>query len=780
MEPNRSPASAERRVELALHIAVLLAVLGVMLPVVLNPTEVLYSERSDILGQHHPFRELQAESLRERGELQLWNATSFGGGPLLGDPQAGLFYPPNWLHALSSADGGAAWFGWIVILHLLLGGFGMLRWLKGHGFGPWSRLAGALVLMLCGKFFNHVVLPGQIVFLPLMWVPWQLLALDRLAAGRSPPAVALLALATAMCITGLHPQILLYSQILVLGYVFVPRARPAATTGSSWRLLTQVAAAGLLGLALAAVQLLPAGSVIDSFVRSQGVNYEKTAVVALGERNLLAFLLPDRLSPERWELAVFVGVMATVCSLFAPWRKRFRAVAIYFFACFVGILWFATGDDGGLYCWIFEWVPGFDLFRFPTRVLLIMGMPLGYLAAAGIEVLGEGRSSRGIIVPALLLAAGGVAILILCSGGDAILVGIALAAPALVLLPWARRLSAWRPAALTLLLFVDHACFAIPLVRTRPLDEALGDNPIIERVQAPLGRSRVLAADFSTKADVSSLPVTYATPARIEGLRGFNPLVPRASYLYLHAGVGKTPIEKLDWRTSTTMPTFPLASRKHLDLFNVRWIVSNQQLKGPGLKHRESFDDIGVYHFQRNGAFSRQRVTHLYENVRFMPRAALVRGARSVSGPEEAIAAIPRLDPRSEVLVEGEAIAGRYGGEFEAVEVQHEGDEISLTVDAGEGGYLVLSEVWYPGWCAEVDGEAAPLLRANGIFQALHLTPGPHEIRLRYWSSISPVSLLISAAAGAIVTALLVIGWRRAMKSGPVVDAPRSGSVPQE
>jgi hypothetical protein len=316
---------------------------------------------------------------------------------------------------------------------------------------------------------------------------------------------------------------------------------------------------------------------------------------------------------------------------------------------------------------------------------------------------------------------------------------------------------------LVLLLFFDQARFAMPLVRTRSMQEALGTNPLVERLQGPYGMGRVLGVNSSDRADYSSIPVTYATPAGIEGMRGFNPLVPVPTYLYLHAGVGQ--IEQLGWEPGTTIYSFPLESRKHLDLFNVRWIVSNQILDVPGLEMRERFPGLRIYQFQRPEALRRLRNTFLYENTRSMPRAALVPAARWVESREAAIEAIGDLDPRREILVEDRSLVGRFPGSFRAVPVVHEGDSLSLSLDIDGGAYLLLSEVWYPGWRAQIDGQEVPLQRANGIFQALRLDAGHHEVRLHYRPRSYLTGLAISGGAALLSITLLLFERRRSRAS---------------
>jgi hypothetical protein len=59
-------------------------------------------------------------------------------------------------------------------------------------------------------------------------------------------------------------------------------------------------------------------------------------------------------------------------------------------------------------------------------------------------------------------------------------------------------------------------------------------------------------------------------------------------------------------------------------------------------------------------------------------------------------------------------------------------DQMVLEVEAFDSGWLVLSDTWYPGWVATVDGKSAPLYRADSIFRAVPVGSGKHEITLKY------------------------------------------------
>jgi uncharacterized membrane protein YfhO len=86
--------------------------------------------------------------------------------------------------------------------------------------------------------------------------------------------------------------------------------------------------------------------------------------------------------------------------------------------------------------------------------------------------------------------------------------------------------------------------------------------------------------------------------------------------------------------------------------------------------------------------------------------------------------------------------------------------EVAIDAAAGaEGGYLVLKDTFDPAWHVEVDGQPAALLRANTLYRAVHISPGPHRIRFRYRPIVLYVWLIFS---GVIALTLMVVAvWPR-------------------
>lgn len=163
----------------------------------------------------------------------------------------------------------------------------------------------------------------------------------------------------------------------------------------------------------------------------------------------------------------------------------------------------------------------------------------------------------------------------------------------------------------------------------------------------------------------------------------------------------------------------------------------------------------------------RYRLVHsgdvkIYENLDVLPRALVVHRAEIVADDEQLLARMrdPAFDPRQLVLLSaGEALDA--SGRGEAILTRYEPEEISITVTSDVPGYLVVFDTFYPGWEAVVDGQPAPLLRADLTFRAVPVPSGRYQVELRYRPAMLRLGLGISAAAWVVWAGLLVAARRR-------------------
>ena len=135
---------------------------------------------------------------------------------------------------------------------------------------------------------------------------------------------------------------------------------------------------------------------------------------------------------------------------------------------------------------------------------------------------------------------------------------------------------------------------------------------------------------------------------------------------------------------------------------------------------------------------------------------------------------IGRLDLRHEAVADRKfsGVLGvsrtQEGGSVVKI-TAYEPNKLTYDVDSRNGGVVVFSEIYYPGWTATVDGEEAELGRVNYILRALKVNPGRHTVVLTFMPRSIDITETIAYAAYAllfIVVALLVFFEIRKRKGG--------------
>lgn len=95
------------------------------------------------------------------------------------------------------------------------------------------------------------------------------------------------------------------------------------------------------------------------------------------------------------------------------------------------------------------------------------------------------------------------------------------------------------------------------------------------------------------------------------------------------------------------------------------------------------------------------------------------------------------------ILEEPSPISPQFG-EGSARIVVYKPSEVVVKTKSNEPKLLFLSDNYYPGWKAEVDGNNQDILRADYTFRAVPLVPGEHTVRFYYDSDVFKIGLLIS------------------------------------
>jgi hypothetical protein len=177
----------------------------------------------------------------------------------------------------------------------------------------------------------------------------------------------------------------------------------------------------------------------------------------------------------------------------------------------------------------------------------------------------------------------------------------------------------------------------------------------------------------------------------------------------------------------------------------------------------------------------RDRDVAVFEDTAAFPRAFLVAGARLAASPGAALDQLvsQSFDPRREVLLAGDtpptlvspADAGAAASQDSAPAESAPGrvrvdrytpEAIDLSTSAAADSYLVLTDSYYPGWHAYVDGQERPVMRGDVLFRVVRVPSGAHQVTFRFEPVSPKLGLAITLSALALVLAGLAFGvWPR-------------------
>jgi hypothetical protein len=160
------------------------------------------------------------------------------------------------------------------------------------------------------------------------------------------------------------------------------------------------------------------------------------------------------------------------------------------------------------------------------------------------------------------------------------------------------------------------------------------------------------------------------------------------------------------------------------------------------------------------------------ENRRALPRAWVVSQVKALD-EGDALETVRRsqfpdgthFDPRVAALIDSDSESSdrSFPVGAAAVDVNAiEDGRVAVKVSTAGGGFLVLSETYYPGWRALIDGVAAHVERTNVAFQGVEIPPGTHTVEFQLASTTLRVGAAMSIAGLLICAVLVAADLRRA------------------
>lgn len=364
---------------------------------------VAHNQGNDLTRLYLPQQLKRAHAVHTFGRIPGWDPSGFGGRPLVGNPQAGLWYPPNWLIWWSRNP---ALLGWITLAHLALAALGTMVLARRVAGWEWSAAAAGAFVAL-NPYVLDRVMDGHVPHVwAACWIPWAFLAARLAWKGHKVGALAL-PVTLAMPLLAGHPQpgFLLVVGMIAFGVCASVRAVALAILngGAADRdeLARRLTSSGLLVLAcliavlLTAVEWLPTALLRPFVVRDSRIALADTLPYSIHNSSFIHIVMPLFLesspvtgqepgqSEHVFRLGISAAALAFLGAVWTVLHKRERAWAWITLIA----LWLGMGAPFGLYAVFYHGMPGFDQLRVPSRALFL-GMPaIAILIALGFRTL---------------------------------------------------------------------------------------------------------------------------------------------------------------------------------------------------------------------------------------------------------------------------------------------------------------------------------------------------------------------------------------------------------
>lgn len=500
----------------------------------------------------------------------------------------------------------------------------------------------------------------------------------------------------------------------------------------------------VIALGISAIQVLPSVEFMPLSDRAENT-FEFATFFSFPPRNLFTFLIPKpNINPSilnsNWEFAGYIGILSIILAGIGVLFSTRRHYTLCFGSMLLIALTIMLGHYTPIYRLYYKWVPLLSTFRIPSRCIIILVFSIAVLCGLGASHLSEsrlaGKKYFAVIVGLILLFTcqlGGCIYFKIPLNSKGLLLSLSMTAGSLVIFTLIkfkknnRIVMGLIIAVLFFDLYLNYSAL-IPNLNMDRLTKRLQYESIFEqdpgfyRVNVPFGSLRGMKFHYS-------------------GVNGYTPTALNDFFDFVHYMAA---IPKQANRRHTLNPA----------LFSPDKVFSSKIL---GIKYAIAITGSGY---------------KLLMTSKVMPRAALAREAIFLSHLTEHLEYIKRsdFDPEKTVLIESALENNKLAGskmenistraDFVSI-TNYQPNRISLKSDSETNTFLILSELFYPGWHAYVDGEEVKILRADYMLRAIPLKTGMHDIIFVY----KPISFFIGAAISGLtllifVSSLIVISHK--------------------
>lgn len=669
------------------------------------------------------------------GNIPLWNPYYYCGHPFLANPETFVFYPSTLLFVALPLS----WaFNIDTLLHLYLAAMGVYFFVFIITRSKGGSLAGATIYSFSGYFLDNIYAGHIPILHTAALMPWIFYFVEKAYKTERKVFFIIAGVVFSLQILSGNPQNNYYTAVFVvlyclIRYFFVSRSiehKPFHRFGIYFPLILVVA------FGISAIQILPSLEFMSLCDRADNT-YEFVTFASYPPTNFFRFLVPIVAKPGlrflslNWEFSGYIGILSIVLAGIGAVLSKHRRYTWCLLVMLLIAVTMMLGRHTFFYRLYYKFLPGISTFRIPARAIIILVFSASVLAGFGVQRLCESKltTRQNDVVTIVLI----IMLLCILSGNQIFLVSFTSRE---MLLAVGLTISAF--VVLNLIRFIKNPHLVAGLL----IAVLFADFHLIFSFQTPkknqnyLLRHRGYEIQFERDAGFYRVNTPGTSAYRGIGLHYYNinayaPIVLNDYFDFVHEMAG---LPKPVFKRHTLNP----------ELFREDLVFSSKIL-------------CAKYALVRSKGGNK-----LIAASGVMPHAVLVRDAISLPKLEDHLKYMKREDfePQRQVLLVGAAtnhvssvskaddMSGR--NDFVTV-VGYYPKRIELKSASDSDRYLVLSELFYPGWHAYVDGKEVPILRADFLLRAIPLTAGKHDIVFVY----RPMSFLAGAAVSLLTLSVL-------------------------
>ncbi len=728
----------------------------------------------DQLRIYFPFYKVTLDSIKS-GQFPLWNPFAFAGHPHAADFQSAVFYPLNIFGLFMSQ---IVFWHFLRLTPTILASFFTFLYLRNLRLSKLASIFGAITF----GFSPFILTWGEEVIMSphsIIWLPLVLLGIDRFKESGKGKFIALIAIPLATSFLGGYMQTTIYLCLFAAGYFLLRFGRNVFSQRG-----LMVIAAFVFGALIAAIQLLPAAELYFRSARAQIALTNQLYGFLLPKEMLVTYLAPDFFGhpatgnffrpgvAQYYEGIMFVGVAALIFAVYAlskNWKDRY--VLFLVGAGIISIL--TTLDWFGARIFLKLPIP-FLSTSIPNRVLFISAFCLAVLAAFGFnfwQKSGDRKMLKALGTIGVLYFAAAAWLLyfkfakipyfehasffsavnwqvsfrnLFLPFAVFILTGILILLSSVKKIP--KNLAA---ISIITIAFLHIFYFSQKYFSFSDRKYIFPQNPALNFIKENQGIWRtwgvgeaVIQSNFDSQFGI------YASD-------GYDSLNNKRYGEFTYAMQGGRLADftfRADAGAGLGNASELLANpnrRKLIDLLGTRLVLAPSN----DSKIMESFNFQKVF---GGGTFS------VFENQEVMPRVFLASSYEKITGDGQIIKRLLADDfnIRQSLVLERDSPISPQAGLGNVEVLSYKPQEVIVKTKSDASKLLFISDNFYPGWKAKVDGDETAILRADYTFRAVPLTAGEHTVRFYFDSDSFKLGAVVSAISLGILFAFTIRGYR--------------------